>query len=261
VETSSDSSDGADGTWRTVVDVHQVTTHSGSHSFGFAGQRWVKFVVTAAPTLSPNGVQIDELEVRAASEGVSDAWFFMGDSITAFAFGRTPRGEVGFASIVHRLHPGYAPQVVNGGVGGDKVEEGVKHIAAWLQLNRDARFWCIGYGTNDAAGNASDTTAFRTNLLQLIERVELAGRVVILATIPFASDGQHRNIPVFNRVIEELQRGRGLLRGPDLYAWFAAHPDELRDGVHPNERGIGSINRLWAKAVDGLYAGGRRGAE
>jgi lysophospholipase L1-like esterase len=77
--------------------------------------------------------------------------------------------------------------------------------------------------------------------------------VPILASIPFASDGQHANIPRFNQAIEEIRRSQNLPRGPDLYAWFSGHPDELRDGIHPNERGIASINRLWAEAVDALY--------
>jgi hypothetical protein len=254
IETSTDSSDGADGTWRTVIEVLRVTTHSQAHSFDFSGQRWVKLVVTAAPAQSPNGVQIDEFEVRDASHGVSDAWFFMGDSITAFAFGRTPAGERSFAAIVHGRHPRHFPELVGGGVGGEKSDEALLHVDNWLQLNPDARFWCVAYGTNDAAGDAADTRRFRANLESILDRAEHAGRVAILATIPFASDDHHRNIQRFNSVIDELQRMRSLPRGPDLYAWFLAHPEELRDGVHPNDRGIGSINRLWAEAVDVLYA-------
>jgi acyl-CoA thioesterase-1 len=87
----------------------------------------------------------------------------------------------------------------------------------------------------------------------MIGRVRAAGRVPILATIPFASDGHHRYVPAFNAVIDDLTRANALPRGPDLYAWFALHPEELRDGIHPTDEGIASINRLWAEAVDGLY--------
>jgi hypothetical protein len=41
----------------------------------------------------------------------------------------------------------------------------------------------------------------------------------------------------FNRVIDALRIENAVATGPDLYGWFAAHPDELRDGVHPNDRG------------------------
>ena len=43
------------------------------------------------------------------------------------------------------------------------------------------------------------------------------------------------------------------MSGPDLYAWFSRHPDELRDGIHPDDRGIVSIIRLWADAMAPLY--------
>lgn len=254
IETSADSTDGEDGAWKVVVNAPAVTTHGHAHSFDFAGQRWIKLVVTGAPAVSPNGVQIDEIDVHDVSSGVSDAWFFMGDSITAFAFGRAPAGEIGFAASVQKRHPRHLPAVINGGIGGEKSDEGVRHVDEWLARNPDIRFWGLGYGTNDAAGDATDTARFKANLETIVGRIQAAGRVPILASIPFASDGQHPNIPLFNAVIEDLRSARSLPAGPNLHAWFAAHPDELRDGLHPNERGIGSINRLWAEAVDSLYS-------
>jgi acyl-CoA thioesterase I len=252
IETSPDSTDGEDGAWRVALRVAPVLTHGQAHSLDFTGQRWVKLVVTAAPSVSPNGVQVDEIGVHDVSAGVGDAWFFMGDSITAFAFGRAPP-ELGFATRVRARHGRHFPAVINGGIGGEKSDDGVRHIDERLAQNPDVRFFCLAYGTNDAAGDASDTSRFEANLQAMIDRVRAAGRVPILATIPFASDGQHRHIPRFNAVIDELRRANALPRGPDLYAWFAAHPDELRDGLHPDDRGIGSVNRLWAEAVDALY--------
>ena len=87
----------------------------------------------------------------------------------------------------------------------------------------------------------------------IVDHVRRAGRVPVLADIPYASDDQHRHIPDFNRVIDELRATDALPAGPDLYKWFAAHPDELRDGVHPNDRGVVSMNRLWSEAVAALY--------
>lgn len=253
IETSADSTDGADGAWKAVAGAIAVTTHAQAHSFDFAGQRWVKFVVTGAPAQSPNGVQIDEIDVHDVSAGVSDSWFFMGDSIVAFAFGRPPAPDLAFAAVVHQRRPRHFPAVINGGIGGEKSDEGVRHIDEWLAQNPDSRFWCLEYGTNDAAGDASDTSRFKSNLETLVGRIQKAGRVPILATIPFASDGHHRNIPRFNGVIDALRAAFSLPAGPDLYTWFSAHPEELRDGLHPDDRGIASINRLWAEAVDPLY--------
>ena len=69
IETSSDSTDGANGSWRTAVDVPAVTTHGQAHVVEFAGQRWVKLVVTGTPDTSPNGVQISELDVHDVTGG------------------------------------------------------------------------------------------------------------------------------------------------------------------------------------------------
>lgn len=253
IETSADSTDGADGTWQTVAQVPEVTTHGAEHAVPFLGQRWVKLVVTGAPKVSPNGVQIDEIDVHDASAGADDTWFFMGDSITAFAFDRGPSHGPSFADLIHARHPRYSPATINGGVGGDKSDDGAARVDAWLAQNPDAHFWAIGYGSNDAAGNTSDTASFRASMETIVRRVREAGRVPILARIPYASDGQHSGVPRFNEVIDEIRAEYQLPAGPDLYAWFLAHPDELRDGLHPDDRGIVSMNRLWADAVDALY--------
>jgi len=209
--------------------------------------------VTRAPASSPNGVQISEIDIHDVTVGARDSWFFLGDSITALAFDRAHAHQPSFATWVNGRHPGYFPAMIDGGTGGDKSDEGAAHIDDWLARNPDAHFWAIAYGTNDSAGNESETGRFRKNLQTIVSRVRDAGRVAILATIPFASDDQHRNIPAFNRVLRDLRAANSLPEGPDLYGWFAAHPDELRDGVHPNAQGILSINRLWAEAVHAFY--------
>ena len=255
IETSADSRTGADGTWKTVASVAHVSVHAAEHAFDFTGQRWVRFVVTSAPSVSPNGVQIDEIDVHDVSAGVSDVWFFMGDSITAFAFDRlSPAHQPSFAEIMHRRHPRYFPAMINGGIGGEKSDDAVSHIDDWLAQNPDARYWALGYGTNDAWGNATDPARFKSNMQTVINRIRGAGRTPVLAKIPFASDGQHKTVGLFNQAIDELNASNALLPGPDLFAWFLAHPDELKDGVHPTDKGIVSINRLWAAAMDRLYA-------
>jgi acyl-CoA thioesterase-1 len=253
IETSGDSTDGTNGSWRKAAEVLAVTTHGQAHVVDFAGQRWVKLVVTRTPDASPNGVQISELDVHDVTDGASDSWIFVGDSITALAFNRAPAHQPSFAAWVNRRRPEYFPAIIDGGTGGDKSDQGAAHIGDWLARNPDVHFWAIMYGTNDAAGNSSDTTQFRRNMQTIVDRVRQAGRVPLLADIPYASDDQHGNIPAFNRVIDELRVTNSLPAGPDLYKWFAAHPDELHDGIHPTDQGVLSVNRLWAEAVAALY--------
>lgn len=254
LETSADSRDGVDGTWKVGATNTSCTVHAQAHVLDFAGQSWVRMVITGVPPKSPNGVQLDELEVYDVSEGVSDSWFFFGDSITAMVFNRTtPSHQPSFAALVHERHPAFFPAMIDGGIGGDRMEQAAARVDAWLALNPDMRFWAIGFGTNDAAGNNQDTGSFRRQLSTVIARVKAAGHIPIVAKIPYSSDGGHDTVPRFNQVIAELTADNDLLPGPDLYAWFSAHPDQLRDGIHPTDEGALAINRLWADAVASVY--------
>jgi acyl-CoA thioesterase I len=255
IETSGDSTDGKNGTWKVAATNAHCTVHAQAHAVDFAGQSWVRMVITDVPPKSPNGVQLDEIEVFDVSDGVSDSWFFFGDSITAMTFNRTtPIHQPSFAALVHAKNDRFFPAMIDGGTGGSKLDDAVAHVDDWLALNPDMRFWAIGFGTNDSAGNTPDTSHFRQLLSTLIGRVKSAGHVPLVAKIPYASDGSHGTVPKFNAVIASLTSEYDLLPGPDLYAWFAAHPDELRDGIHPTDAGVLSINRLWAEAVAALYS-------
>ncbi|WP_437925693.1 GDSL-type esterase/lipase family protein [Sorangium sp. So ce291] len=259
VETSSDSTDGEDGTWKSVAEVTGNPVRTRAHSFDFSGQSWVRLVVTAAPATS-NGVQLDEIDVHDISNGAEDTWFFLGDSITAFAYDRdTPATQPSFAENVHAAHEANYPAMINGGIGSELTRStdrpsALDRIDDVLELNPDFHFFAIGYGTNDSWGQ-TDPSTFRSNMQELIDIIQAAGRVPVLARIPFSPDGNHDALDVFNQAIDELTQENSLAPGPDLYAWFKAHPEQLTDQVHPDPAGRVAMNKLWADAVDGLYAG------
>lgn len=254
IETSADSDDGEGGTWKTVVTVTDNTVKTRAHAFDFTGQRWVRFVVTGpSPKTFEYGVQLDEIDLHDVSRGAADTWFFLGDSVTAFAFDRAPAHQPSFAELVHQKHPDYFPVMLNGGVGFLKASDGLSRLKDVLALNPDMKHWAIGYGTNDAAGDNRDTASFKQSLTGIIQALVAAGREPVLARIPYAPK-EHAHIDAFNAVIDELTVQHKLPKGPDLYAHFKAHPEELADGLHPNDAGIKSINRLWAEAMEPLYA-------
>ncbi|WP_438015749.1 GDSL-type esterase/lipase family protein [Sorangium sp. So ce315] len=262
VETSSDSTNGSDGTWKAVAVVTDNPVRTRAHSFDFSGQSWVRLVVTAAPaTTDETGVQIDEIDVHDISNGAEDTWFFLGDSITAFAYDRdTPATQPSFAENIHAAHEAHFPAMINGGIGGeltranDTRPSALDRIDDVLEMNPDFHFFAIGYGTNDSWDQTNPTT-FKANLQELIDRIQEAGRVPVLARIPFSPDGHHDALGVFNQAIDELTQANGLLPGPDLYAYFEEHPEQLDDEVHPGPAGRVAMNRLWADAVDVLYTG------
>jgi len=258
LEVSSDSTNGADGTWTAAgapVTGNQVRTRA--HAIDFAGKTWIKLVITAAPlNESGNGVQIGEIDVHdisATGTGLpEDTWFFMGDSITAFAYARTSAQAPSFATLVNTAAPAYLPAMINGGIGGENTGGALARLDEALATNPDYHFFAITYGTNDGWSN-SNTATFRGNLQAMIDKIRAAGRVPVLSRVPFSPDGNHASLPMFNAVIDDLTSTNELPVGPDFYAYFMAHPDQLTDMVHPNDMGQAAMNRLWAEAMRVVY--------
>jgi lysophospholipase L1-like esterase len=274
VDTSADSTDGTDGTWTTVATVTANPVHVREHALDFSGQRWVKLVATAALPSPDAGasdagavydVRLDEISVfdlSAADGGApSDTWFFMGDSITQGAFAGNYGAGTRFDDLLHTAMPAYYPAMVAGGITSEYATHAVKHINEdhFLDLNPDLTHVAIGYGTNDSWGNKHPVTVgFEATMETLVTAVLAAGRVPILARIPYACEKpdeatQHTTIPRFNEIIDRLQAKYQLPCGPDLYAYFAAHPEQLADCVHPNSTGYKQMNQLWADAARALY--------
>ena len=255
ISTSADSTDGRDGTWREVVSVTGNFARTRAHRFPFTGARWVRMTVTSAvPGPLGNTFMIDEIGLHDAAEGTDDTVFFLGDSLTAQAFTRCPTNQPSFAELVHRTAPEHFPAMINGGVDAVNSGYGVSVIQDWLALNPDFHIWAISYGTNDAWQKAPPAL-FEAQLQTLVERIVAAGHVPVISRIPYASKGPaDEDVQALNEAIDRVTARNGLLPGPDLYAWFSAHPGELsRDGVHPSDAGNRSINRLWYEALRPLY--------
>ncbi len=267
IETSADSTDGEDGTWTTVATVTGNEVKARSHAFDFAGQRWVRLTVTAPganDTDDPevaDEVEIDEIALHdltaSGSDRPQDTWLFMGDSIVDGAFDK-PADATSFPALIAADHPDFTPLLINAGIGGELSGDGVDQVGLWLEWNPDVTYFAIQYGTNDSWGNHPlEATSFAENLRAIVTTVLDAGRVPVLARIPYSSDGNHETVPEFNAVVDALTVEFGLPCGPDLYGWFLAHPEELADdGVHMESRGQRSMNALWAEAMTGLYVDG-----
>jgi lysophospholipase L1-like esterase len=273
IETSADSTTGTDGTWKNVVTVTGNQVRTRAHSFDFTGMSWVRMTITAAPpNESSNGVQLGEIDVHdisATPTGIpDDTWFFMGDSITAFAYDRATAHQPSFAAAINTTFPSYFPAMINGGIGGEKSSDGVARLAADLALNPDYRFFLLGYGTNDAANGLVPVATFQSNMQSMIDMVQAAGRIAIIPHIPYSGDGSHDDIPSYNTAIDSLTASNGLLTGPDFYGYFNANqadftcppcgnsnPPRMTDNLHPNDVGLQEMNTLWATApaITALY--------
>jgi len=254
IETSPDSTDGSDGTWSAVVTVVDNPVRTRAHRFDFTDQRWVRLTVTSAFDLP---VEIDEValfDASAAGAGpVEDSWYFLGDSITAGAFQKSA-GAGNFENRIHQALPEFTPAAIGGGIGGELAGDGLVRLDQVLELNQDIAYVGIGYGTNDSWGGWHvEDTHYEADMTELVGRVLEAGRVPVLARIPYASE-EHATLSEFNAVVDRLTEENGLPCGPDLYAYFKENPDELNaDGVHPTGYGYQNMNGEWAESALELY--------
>ena len=249
IETSADSTDGANGTWRTAVTVTGNPVRSRAHAVEFAGQRWLKLVVTGMPAKSHEwGLQVDEIDVHDLSKGGDDVWIFLGDSITAGVYDRAPAHQPSFPELVARRHPGYFPAVIQAGKGSLHHTGTLALLEQALALTPEARVVAIGVGSNDW-----DPVAYKKDITAVIARVRAAGKIPILARMPFRADAKEDFAGRLNVSVDAIVREQRLLPGPDFYPWFKAHPERLMDGLHPDDAGSLEMIRRWADAVEPLY--------
>ncbi len=249
IETSADSTDGANGIWRTALSVAANPARTRAHAVDFAGQRWIRLVVTGlSPDVFPYGLFLDEVDVHDLSRGGNDVWVFFGDSITSAVFDRAPSRQPDFAEAIARRHPGYRPAVVSAGYGSLHHADAVRRIDDVLALNPDARVVALAFGSNDW-----DPVAFRRDLLAVVGKVRAAGRIPIVARIPFRADAREDFAARLDAVVDEVTARERLVPGPDLYGWFRAHPERLTDGLHPDDAGAIEVIRRWAEAAAPLY--------
>ncbi|HEY7723765.1 MAG TPA: GDSL-type esterase/lipase family protein [Anaeromyxobacteraceae bacterium] len=249
LETSADSSDGADGTWRLAVEVRGNPVRSRAHEVPFAGQRWLRMAVTRLPAkVNAWGLHLDEIDVHDLSGGGNDVWVFLGDSITAGVFDRAPARQPSFAAWVARRHPAYFPAMIEAGKGRLHAGESPAWLAEVLRLVPAARVVAVGVGSNDW-----ELDAYRADLSRLVRAVKDAGRIPVVARVPFRSDAAEDRAALLAAVVDRVAREHDLLPGPDLHAWFKAHPERLADHLHPDDAGAVEMSRLWAEAADPLY--------
>jgi acyl-CoA thioesterase I len=249
IETSADSTDGEDGRWTLVADVRENPVRSRAHAVPFAGQRWVRMVVTRLPEkVSPWGLFLDEIELHDLSAGGDDVWVFLGDSISAGVFDRADERRPSFAESVAVLHPGYTPAMINAGLPRLRSWEAIDRVDQVLALNPEATVVAITLGSNDA-----DLDKLRAALGGIIDKIQAAGKIPLLARIPYQTKYDQDYVAVKNQVVDQLIRERGLIPGPDLYGWFKARPGRLHDGLHPDGPGSVDMSREFARAAAPLY--------
>ena len=254
IAVSGDSTDGSDGTWRTVAQVRGNEARAREHRFDFKGMSWIRMtVLSGQPQASQPFMRIDEIEVFNAANLGANTFYFSGDSITGMAYNRYPENTPSFAEVMQLCAPGRYPLMIDGGFGGQSLDGAVANLAQWQTMLPDMHYWLLGWGTNDALNDESPET-FRADLQTVVTAILQKGGVPMLAHIPYTKyhnkPGLDAEVQRLNGVIDEVTAANHLTPGPDLYTLVKEHPDYLGpDGLHPSGPGAVAINAAWFQTM------------
>lgn len=255
IMTSANSTNGVDGDWETVAEVGESGAMSRGMAIDFAGKSWFR-IVAESPVSN-----LEEVGAYDISNGGNDTWFFMGTSISQMGM-KSIEVDSNFAQLIHARYPDYYPAMLRGGIGCVNTDGVVDGLSSYTEYVSNVKYWAIEMGTNDAWGDETgwNVEHFKSNMQDIIDVAKARGITPIvarmIATNPEVAKWQvHQG---YLDAIDELTEKNNLPKGPDFFAYFSKHPEELSasDGVHPNEKGAASMHRLWAEAMAPLYEGG-----
>jgi lysophospholipase L1-like esterase len=255
--------------WVPLASLSGNVLHSYSHYLNFAGYNWIRGNFTASDGSVLNADIAINLDVYSANNGVTDGWFFNGDSITANCMRHNrvlaedennPGRQItlstpSFGVQVNAIVGTNTPAQENGGSPGFTSGNMTAYLAGWLQ-HIPSKYVTINLGTNDAA-NSGNATTFYANMQQLVQTVIAAGKIPVVPTIPYSTDPKKMaNIPALNDQIRALYLAYPIIvPGPDLWTYFMNNPQYIStDHLHPNAQGCVAYRTLWSQfAASTMY--------
>ena len=249
--------------WVVLATVTNNGFDSREHVLNFSGYNWIRMNVTAssANAATGNTTVALNMDIYSAPGGVSDGWFFGGDSITALSMRHdNPQGATSdsFGNLVS-LFTGLSPPVQeNGGMPYLTALEMGPIFPGYLK-NFPGRYVTINLGSNDAL-SATGISNYSANMQVLIQQVLAAGKIPVLPTLLWSCDPlQGPAAAPINQQIRALYAANPqLVPGPDLYAFFADPHNQTyissNDCTHPNGPGQEMYRYLWATwAANNVY--------
>ena len=228
---------------------------------------WIRMNVTNAIDASGNDFDIN-IDLADASQGVTDDWLFIGDSITTRYAGHsviTGGGQnigPGIADLVSSaLGNSYHLITQNAGVACTKSTDWGNVYSAFSSsptLNNQlsifpGKYVTLNLGTNDMGNN--DPSGFYTSMNTLVQTIINAGKVPVIPQIPWPNGGySNSTAQAYNAEINQLyQNYPAIIKGPDLYNLLLNKPSSWFDAagnVHPTGAGLTAVRCAWAYAID-----------
>jgi hypothetical protein len=227
----------ADG-WQAIVTVSNNRYCGRQHYASLHGANWIRMNVTQGGA-GKVGVALD---VQSAASCASDAWLFMGDSITYMTM---THAFCDLPELVAAAKPAYWPAIIDGALGGTNTVTATGVLDDTMK-DFPGRFVVLAYGTND-----------HPDMFQmegLVQKVLAAGKTPVVPHMPW-SDTKLQDGPAINAQIDALyQKYPQIVKGPDLWTFFQGHTEWIASGdVHPNSDGQEQLRKQWALTMEGLY--------
>lgn len=213
------------------------------------------------------GLQLQPVEQPASVE-IPTKIGFIGDSITV----GTPVEKADSAVSREILYLGENYEAVNRGIGGSTTADwlpGGKFFTDALAAfqSQDVTVVSIMLGTNDARDSLQTSgIEYRLHLKTIVDALLASGTInrVILNYPPYVhpepfSDRDNQSIrwlQSYATQIDSLVNGTTILQGDTAsFSYFRDHPEDLADGVHPNEQGYTVLGAFWAVSYLKAFAG------
>lgn len=216
----------------------------------FDGQSWLRLTLSGA--VAGSDPPFARLDLHDASDGTDDCWLVLGDARLA-ALARSPAAgggeEPGWAEQIHERYPGYFPALIDETRADESPVRALERLGALLATHSPARRVAIAFSATSIDSGNADAAALES----MVAAVLHSGRLPVLARAAVMRGHTREAVEAFNRCIAAIERRHGLVPGPDLAAWFDAHPEQLDDAGHPSVEGRRALARLWADAVDVWY--------
>jgi lysophospholipase L1-like esterase len=156
----------------------------------------------------------------------------------------------GFERGLREYVPEIEATVVNAGVGGETSRDGLNRLPQ--ALDEDADVALVGFGMNDHNHGIS-CVELADNLRKMIVALEERGARVLLLTLnPVGPGGDNERIDAFNEIIRDValaERVRVVDIAAEWKRTFERPSAGLRDGCHPNDRGLELYHRVLVRTV------------
>jgi len=133
-------------------------------------------------------------------------------------------------------------EVINSGVSGNTTADGLVRLEDDV-LPFEPDVVLITLGGNDLKNRGSVDTA-RANLVNIIQRIQAAGAMVVLGGIDIPLYGKG-----YAKMYDAVARQTGSVLIPNILGGIFGNPDLMSDSIHPNDKGYETMAGYFYNAM------------